>query len=105
MFESVIHWLENHQQPCPYKKNLNIDCPGCGMQRAIIELLRGHIWESILLYPALIPMIIMFLVLVVHLIFDFKHGAKVLKYLFILNVTIVIIHYAIKIYLFGIHGQ
>ena len=96
MIQKIIDWLENNMQPCPYKQRLGIDCPGCGMQRALIELLKGNIVESLVLYPALIPMILLFIFLILHIIFNFKHGAFVLKSTFILSVSIVFIQYSIK---------
>lgn len=94
---SLISWLEEHMQPCPYKKYLDIDCMGCGMQRSFIELLKGNILESFYLYPALIPMILMVLFLVIHLIFKFKNGGTLLKYFFIFNVSIVVINFVFKL--------
>ncbi|MCB0380854.1 MAG: DUF2752 domain-containing protein [Flavobacteriales bacterium] len=84
---------------CPYKEYFNIDCMGCGMQRSFIELLKGNLVESFMLYPALLPIIAMILFLPLHLVFKFKHGASVLKYFFIFNISIVVISYIIKIFL------
>jgi len=86
----MINWLEQHLPACMYKKYLGIDCPGCGMQRSFIELLKGDLSESIVLYPALIPMIFMFAYLILHLIFKFEKGALVLKLTFI-SVTVIIV--------------
>lgn len=97
MYDDLIKWLENHQGTCYYKRYLGIDCPGCGMQRAFVELLKGHIWDSILMYPALIPMIFIFVFLILHLIFKFKHGATILKISFIFTVGIVIINFIVKL--------
>lgn len=85
--------------PCPYKHYLGIDCPGCGMQRAGIELLKGNITESFLAYPPLIPLIVLFLLLISHLIFKFKNGAVILKYLFIFVVVLIIINFTLKLIL------
>jgi len=97
MREQLIHWLENHLQPCIYKQYLGIECLGCGFQRSVIALLKGNIWESIMLYPGLIPMILLFLMLILHLIFHFKNGAVMLKYIFIADMSIILINYIIKI--------
>jgi len=87
----LIDWLENNLLACPYKKYLGMDCFGCGMQRSFIALLKGNLVESFFLYPALIPMILMFLFLIVHLIFKFKNGGTWLMYMFIFIVSIVVI--------------
>lgn len=99
MLDKIIAWLESHFLACPYKKYFDIDCMGCGMQRSVIELLKGNFMESFYLYPALLPLIVMLLILPLHLIFKFKHGASMLKYLFIFNISIVVISYLVKLLL------
>lgn len=93
----MIDWLERHMGTCNWKAHTGMDCPGCGMQRAIIELLKGNIWESIKLYPGLIPLIITLGLLIAHLTFNFKNGAKYLKISFIFTVSVIVITYIIKI--------
>ncbi len=92
-----IEWLENNLLACPYKKYFGVDCFGCGMQRSFVELLKGNLINSFYLYPALIPMIFMFLFLVIHLIFKFKNGGTWLKYNFIIVVVIVVVNFIIKL--------
>lgn len=91
----VINWLENNMLSCPYKKYFGFDCFGCGMQRAVVALLNGNFVESFYLYPALLPMLFMFLLLIAHLIFKFKNGATWLKYNFIFVVIIVVTNFII----------
>ncbi len=95
-YSDFIHWLEQNQGVCPYKKFLGIPCPGCGMQTAFIELLKGNIWQSIIDYPPLIPFILTILVFVLHLIFKFKYGAVTIKYLFIFTVILIVGNYISK---------
>jgi hypothetical protein len=83
--------------PCPIHKFMGIECPGCGMQRAIIELLKGNFIESICAYPALFPISIMLIYLILHLKFQFKNGALILKYFFIINSIIVSLNYLFKL--------
>lgn len=92
----IVHWIEEHQAACMYKKYLGIECPGCGMQRAFILLLKGDIAASIHTYPSLIPLLFMFVYLVLHLFFKFKHGARVLLYLFVINSVIIVFFYVYK---------
>ncbi len=94
---SLITWLENNMLSCPYKKYLGVDCFGCGMQRSFVALLKGNLIESFYLYPALIPMILMLLFLIVHLIFKFENGGTWLKYIFIFVVAIVVINFVLKL--------
>ena len=66
------------------------------MQRSIIELLRGNFFESIKLYPPLIPMIILFAILLVNLKVNSMAWQKALKYTFIANVIIIFVNYIFK---------
>jgi len=91
-----LDWLEHHLLPCPTKYFFGMECPGCGMQRAIIELLRGNLVESIKLYPPLIPMLLMLVVLVINLKVNSAVWQKVLKYFFVANVAIILINYIFK---------
>ena len=92
----IVDWLEKRQLPCFYKSVFGVECPGCGMQRAIIALLRGEFVESFKLYPALIPTMIMLVFLVIHLFYHLKNGAKILVSFFVLNVVIIIVSYLYK---------
>jgi hypothetical protein len=60
---NIIGWLEEHQLPCLFKTAFGFDCPGCGMQRSFIALLRGDILQSFKFYPPLIPVILFFIFL------------------------------------------
>lgn len=96
MVLSVIKWLEDHQLPCIYKKYLGIPCPGCGMQRSIILLLKGDVVGSFFAYPPLGLMILLFVGLILQLILKFQKGGIYLKFLFIFTVVSVIINYIIR---------
>ncbi len=93
----VIDKLEDNMLSCVYKKYLGIECPGCGMQRAFYYLIRGEFIESLKMFPALIPLIIMLVFLVFHVIFKFKQGHKVLLYMFVFNAIIILTSYIIKL--------
>lgn len=91
--DGIIRWLENHMMPCFYKKFFGIECPGCGMQRAFIELLKGNLWQSTKLYPALLPTLFLLCYLLLHLRYGFKNGARNLVWIFVINTIIVICNY------------
>lgn len=67
------------------------------MQRSLIELLRGNLQESFRLYPALLPVILLFVFLILHIIFKFRNGAKYLLVIFTMNTLIVLIQYIFKL--------
>lgn len=95
----LVHWLEAHQGQCSWKHLFGLPCPGCGMQSAFIALLKGDIPESIRMFPALIPMIVMLAFLVAHIFFRFQKGAMLLKFLFIFTSSIMVISYIIKLFI------
>ena len=74
-----------------------MECLGCGMQTALILLLKGEFIESIKTYPALLPVMFLISFLILHIIFKFSRGAFVLKISFIFTVTIMALNYIIKI--------
>jgi len=94
---SIVDWLEKRQAPCFYKSVFGVECPGCGMQRAFIALLRGDFLMSLKLYPALLPTMIMITFLAAHIIFKLRNGAKILLYMFIINAVIIVISYLYKL--------
>jgi hypothetical protein len=57
---TFINWLQNHLPRCPFKYLTGIDCPGCGFQRSVISLFNGNLRQSFQLYPATIPLLLLF---------------------------------------------
>lgn len=100
-YTGVLQFLQEHMLTCPSRKYLHMDCPGCGMQRSILALLRGNLVQSLHYHPAAIPLLLVFLLLVLHLIFRFRWGGKVLAGLQLSVAIISITFYVYKI----IHHQ
>jgi hypothetical protein len=96
-FIHIIHWLEANQLSCPSKKILQVDCPGCGLQRSFIELLKGNLQSSLQFHPATIPLLLFFLFAALQLKFQFKQGYKIIVYGYIIVATILTTNYIYKI--------
>ena len=94
---NIIHWLETHQLPCLFKTITHFDCPGCGMQRSIILLMKGDLSGSFMMFPALIPIILLFAFLSVHVMARIRNGANILKYTYILCAGIIMVSYIYKL--------
>jgi len=92
----VISFLEKNMLSCSWKK-MGVECTGCGIQRAIIHILKGEFIDAFYMYPAIYTLIAMFVFLGFHLKFSFKNGHKILLTLFILNFIIIITNFIIKI--------
>ncbi|MDR1763587.1 MAG: DUF2752 domain-containing protein [Dysgonamonadaceae bacterium] len=67
------------------------------MQRSILALLQGDVEGSFRLYPATLPMIFTFIFTALHLKYDFKNGALIIKCSYILTVAVIITFYIYKI--------
>jgi len=88
--------IENYMLTCPSKHFTGIDCPGCGFQRSIAALFQGHLWESITLYPATIPFLFCLIFTLLHLKFNFKHGAAIIKWAYVFFSLVVVVSYVFK---------
>ena len=95
--QSIIHWLETHQLPCMFKAVTHFECPGCGMQRSFILLIKGDMAASFTRYPALVTILFLFVFLLIHLIFNIKNGAAVLKYTYIFCAGIIMVSYIYRL--------
>jgi len=94
---NIIHWLEAHQLPCMFKAATDMDCPGCGIQRSFILLLKGNVPESFLQYPALVPVCLLFIFLLLHILFKIKNGAAILKFAYIFCAGFILVSYIYKL--------
>ncbi len=97
LYSNFIQWVERHLFACPSKKFLHIDCPGCGLQRSIIALLKGDLVSSLQFYPATIPILYTMLFLILHLKNQYQNGALILTRLYVFCTAIILIHYVYKI--------
>jgi len=97
MFTTLINWLEKHQQTCPFKQHYGIDCLGCGTQRAFVLLLKGEFTDSIITYPALIPIILLVIIYLIQIVSKSRIVYKILKFWLIFTATIVVTGYIYKL--------
>src|ERR1700754_1841793 len=95
-YNEVLAFFERNMFSCPSKTYLGIECPGCGLQRSILLLMRGEIGESLRVYPATIPLLLMFMILILHLKYKFKQGHIILQYIFIFSSVLIFTSYIIK---------
>lgn len=94
---NITSWLESHQFPCPFKLLTNFDCPGCGIQRSFVLLMKGDVPASFFMYPAFIPIILLFAALILHLILKIRNGAIILKYMYFFCTGIILVSYIYKL--------
>ena len=91
-----ISFLEKNMLSCQWKE-LGMECMGCGLQRSVIFLLKGEFIKAFVTYPAIYSLMALGLLLGLHLKFNFASGHKILKWLFVVNVLIIVGNYILKI--------
>ena len=92
-----VLWLQNYLIPCPFKKLTGIDCPGCGFQRSVLALFSGQLHQSIVLYPATIPIVAAVIFSTFNGRLNLTRYNAIKKGLFILSAIVVLVSYTIKI--------
>jgi hypothetical protein len=94
-----ISWLQNHLLPCPFKYITGVDCPGCGFQRSVIALIQGNLHQSLLLYPAAIPLLMFFSYGIADKYLKLDTPKNIVKKtLFVAIGFVILISYAVKLF-------
>ncbi len=69
---SLQHQIQNNEfSVCFFKNVTNIPCPSCGTTRAVMEISKGEISQSILLNPFGIIVALLMLVCPIWIVYDF----------------------------------
>lgn len=82
---------------CSWKSTFGFDCPGCGFQRSFLKLFEGEFYESVMLYPATLPILITFLLLILHLRYKFQEGAYTLVGTFLISTILILVNFLSKL--------
>lgn len=88
--------LNNFMLPCLNKKLFGVECPGCGLQRSVLMLLKGDFAGAFQLYPAIYPIIILVLFLGSNLLLKFKYAFQIKVFLGITTVLTILVSYILK---------
>src|SRR3954470_21884809 len=100
----MIEWLEENGPACFFKSITGIDCPGCGMTRAFIALLKGDLSGSLHYHPGLIPFLLTLIVLLLQLKIKHPRGGFLIMWLFIATSGITLINFLLKLFTPGLLG-
>jgi hypothetical protein len=93
----MIEWLENNFLTCSFVKYFGVECPGCGLQRALAALLKGDLIGSLKYNPALICFLITLVYLVLHLKKTYQNGARNLVWMFSCTVFAMLANFIYKL--------
>jgi hypothetical protein len=61
---------------CLFKEYFGYDCPGCGIQRAFLYLIKGDLEKSLILFPPLLLYIALLILLIFSVVFNFNISYK-----------------------------
>ncbi|WP_435132491.1 DUF2752 domain-containing protein [Formosa sp. A9] len=89
--------IDDFMLPCLNKKLLGFDCLGCGMQRALAFIIKGEFIKAFVMYPAIYTLIVLGFFLIFNLFVRFKGDENIKKWLFIVNIAIILISYSFKL--------
>lgn len=93
----MLEWLETHQLSCWIKSVTGIECPGCGMQRAILLLIKGDILASFRIYPGLFPLLLFFILAILKICGIKKIQPELLKIMGFVCLATILISYLLKL--------
>lgn len=96
IFRMLPMHIEDYMLPCFTKKIFGIDCPGCGMQRALALLLQGDLAAAFEMYPAIFTIIPLLGFLLVDVFFTIKYASKIISILAVVSVTLILTNYLLK---------
>ncbi len=88
--------IENYMLPCFTKKLFGFDCPGCGLQRSLVHLIKGEFGAAFEMYPAIYPMLFLFGFLALSKLFTIKFSNTINSLLMILTVGTLLTNYILK---------
>lgn len=90
--------IEDYMLPCLNKKYLGMECPGCGLQRSAVMIVKGEFVDAFFMYPAVYSLIAFFGFVIFNHFKTYKYANKIIITLAILNVVIIVGSFLTKLY-------
>ncbi|OBX21090.1 MULTISPECIES: DUF2752 domain-containing protein [Bizionia] len=88
---------EDFMLPCLNKQIFGFDCMGCGLQRSISLIYHGELVAAFKMYPAVFPLIALFIFIGLNIFFKFQHSNKIINILAIATVIVIIGSFTLKL--------
>ncbi|MBT8187665.1 MAG: DUF2752 domain-containing protein [Croceitalea sp.] len=89
--------LTDYMLPCLNKQLFGFECPGCGLQRAVIFLIQGEFLAAFKMYPAIYTLIPLFGLLIFNKFLSLKYANQIIIALSIASVSLIMINYIFKL--------
>ena len=90
--------IEDYMLPCMSKQLLGMDCPGCGLQRAVVFLFQGEFLAAFKMYPAIYSIILLFGFLGLDFFFKIKYAHRISIFLMISTVVLILTNFILKFF-------
>tara|TARA_R110002050_G_scaffold267266_2_gene408900 strand:+ start:53099 stop:53398 length:300 start_codon:yes stop_codon:yes gene_type:complete len=88
--------IEDYMLPCFSKKIFGLDCPGCGIQRAVALIFQGDFIAAFKMYPAIYALLLLLGFLLVDNFYPMKFANKIIITLTTITVVLILINYILK---------
>jgi hypothetical protein len=88
--------LTDYMLPCLNKQIFGFECPGCGLQRAVLFLFQGEFLAAFKMYPAIYALIPLFGLLLINKFLSIKYANQLIIALSIGSVSLIMINYILK---------
>lgn len=89
--------LENYMLPCFSKQLFGLDCPGCGLQRSVVFLLKAEFIAAFKMYPAIYTLVPLAGILILNRLVGLKYGNQLIIGFSISSVALILINFIIKL--------
>lgn len=87
---------EKYMLPCLNKQLFGFECPGCGLQRSAVLILEGDFAGAFKMYPAVYPLIFLFILLFLDVLWKKRNFSRITAGLAIISVTFILCNYILK---------
>jgi len=88
--------LEDYIMPCLSKRVWGVDCPGCGLQRAVAFLFEGEFAAAWNMWPAIYTVIPLFAFIFTDVFVKIKNINSIIIVLSIATVILILTNYILK---------
>jgi hypothetical protein len=96
LYTSYFLGIESYMLPCFTKQLWGFDCPGCGLQRAIVFLIQGEFGAAFEMYPAIYPMLFLLGFIALDKLVSFKFSHIITISLALITAGTIITNYILK---------
>lgn len=92
----LLEGIEDYMLPCFSKTYFNMNCLGCGAQRAAAFLFKGEFVAAFKMYPAIYTLLLFALFLIFNQFYKIKYSEQLKIVLVVSNILLIVINYLLK---------